>query len=277
MAPRPVEVGATLPSATLRWGKDDVILYALGVGARPPKELDLVYEERGPAVLPTFALIPNWWAVKDLRSAMAVEGIPIVHAYQSLELTRPMPAEGTVTTEAVVTAVWDKGKHTYVETSSRGVDREGVLFTATSGTMILGLGGWGGERGPSSGGSAYPQHPPDVSVDDQVRVEQAAIYRLCGDRNPLHIDASRARAAGFDDVFLHGLCTLGFAARAIVSSTADGDPSRLRRISCRFASPVAVDAPLTTEIWRGETELVFRTIQSGREALAHGRALLATS
>lgn len=274
MASPPVELGATLAPATLRWDATDAILYALGVGARPPAELDLVYEERGPAVLPTFALIANWWAVKDLGSIMATEGRPIVHAFQSLELERPLAPTGSVTTEARVTAVWDKGKNTYVELTSQGHDDDGLLFTAMSGTMVLGLSGWGGERGPSSSGAAPPEAPPDHVLDDHIRPEQAAIYRLSGDRNALHIDPERARAAGFDDVFVHGLCTLGFAARAIVTAAANGDPRRLRSISCRFAAPVGLDAPLTTEVWRGDGELSFRTVQAGREALAQGRAVV---
>src|SRR5437016_886630 len=94
MLTAPVHVGAELAPATPKWGPQDAIVYALGVGARPPAELDLLYEERGPTVLPTFALIANWWAVKDLGSLMETGGRPIVHAFQSLEMTRAMGPRG---------------------------------------------------------------------------------------------------------------------------------------------------------------------------------------
>src|SRR4029453_17528074 len=134
-------------------------------------------------------------------------GRAMVHASQALELHRPLQPAGQVSVTAQVSAVWDKGSNTLVELRCVGTDADGPLFTATSGTMILGVGGWGGERGPAAAAATEP--PEEVSrhsVDDEVRPEQAAIYRLSGDLNPLHIDPTAARGAGFDDVFLHGLC-----------------------------------------------------------------------
>lgn len=265
-------VGTTLDPTTFAWTKTDVILYALGVGARPPAELDLLDESNGPAVLPTFALLANWWAVKDLRSLLHLGSNPIVHAGQSLTISRPVAPGGEIDVTGEVTAVWDKGKHASIEVTTRGTDDDGEVFVAVGQTMVLGGGGFGGERGPAS--PDEPEGPPDTTVDDEVRPEQAAIYRLSGDRNPLHIDPDAARKAGFDDVFLHGLCTFGFAARALVNAVGNGDPDTLRSISCRFAKPVLLGAPLRTEVWLDGDQVRFRTSQGSVVALSAGTATL---
>lgn len=266
-------VGTALDPTTFTWTESDAVLYALGVGARPPEELALLDEHCGPTVLPTFALLANWWAVKDLRTLLGLDSFPIVHGGQSLTLRRPIGPCGEVKMTGAVTAVWDKGKHAAVEVTTRGNDEDGELFAAVSQTMVLGAGGFGGKRGPAATGE--PDGAPDAVVDDDVRPEQAAIYRLCGDRNPLHIDPVAARKSGFDDVFLHGLCTLGFAARALINGIGEGDPHALQSISCRFAKPVKLGAPLRTEIWRTGQAVRFRTLQESDVALSSGLATLA--
>jgi acyl dehydratase len=270
-------VGTELAPTNFRWTETDVLLYALGVGARPPRELQLLDERRGPAVLPTFALIANWWAVKDLRSTLNLGSLPIVHSAQSLRLERPISASGEVTVTAKVTGVWDKGRHAAIEVSSvgreTGTDSTDTLFSASAQTMVLGAGGFGGSRGAAADDD--PESAPDEVYMDAVRPEQAAIYRLSGDRNPLHIDPVAARQFGFDDVFLHGLCTLGFAARALVNVVGGGDPQSLRSISCRFAKPVALDSELRTQIWRTGNSVRFQTLQGDVVALRSGMATLA--
>ena len=273
MTPRPVGgelVGVELAPAEFTWEARDAIVYALGVGADPADELDYLYEARGPKVLPTFALVPNWWAVKDLGRVVDAGGRPMVHASQVLELHRDLPPSGRVTARAEVSAVWDKGTNTLVEVTGWGEDDDGPLFRTRSGTMILGLGGWGGERGPSSGGDPFPDRAPDLVVTSPIRRDQSAIYRLSGDLNALHIDPDAARAAGFDDVFLHGLCTLGFAARAVL--TAAGAGARLTRIETRFASPLYLDRTLETRVWDLGDELRFTAVEGDRTILANGRA-----
>jgi acyl dehydratase len=247
-----------------------VILYALGVGARPPAELPLLNEACGPAVLPTFALIANWWAVKDLRSVLDLGTFPIVHSAQSLDVHRPIGPSGEVSVQAEVSAVWDKGRHAVVELTGRGTDGGGTVFETRSQTMVLGAGGFGGERGPST--EPDPDGAADAVCDDVIRPEQAAIYRLSGDRNQLHIDPAAARKFGFEDVFLHGLCTLGFAARAVINRIGGGDPEALTSLSCRFAKPVKLDAPVRTEMWRTGESVRFRTLQGEVVALTSGSA-----
>jgi acyl dehydratase len=274
----PAVVGTELSPVTFEWQERDAILYALGVGARPPAELALLYEGDGFAVLPTFALVANWWAVKDLGALVQNDGRPMVHAFQSLEVARTLSPRGRVEVSGHVAGVWEKGHHTLVEVNSVGVDEMGPLFTAVSGTMILGLHDWGGTSGPRAVTDVELPETPTVTVDDYVRPEQAGIYRLSGDRNPLHIDPNAARAAGFADVFLHGLCTMGFAARAIIRGICQGDAARLQSISCRFSSPVGLDQPLRTDIWQlTSQEIAFQTNQAVGQALSRGRALLTAS
>lgn len=266
-------VGTPLGPTTFTWTDSDVMLYALGVGARPPEEVALLDEHRGPAVLPTFALIANWWAVKDLRATLDLGSFPIVHSSQSLRLDRPVGPTGEVTVTAEVTGVFDKGKHAAIEVTAVGTDSGGVLFSACAQTMVLGAGGFGGSRGPAA--SDDPQRAPDGVYVDVIRPEQAAIYRLSGDRNPLHIDAEAARKFGFDDVFLHGLCTLGFAARALINVAGNRDPRALTSIGCRFAKPVFLGSEIRTEVWSDGDEVRFRTVQGDVVALASGTATLA--
>lgn len=265
-------IGTTLKPVSFSWTETDAILYALGVGARPPDELDLIDEQRGPTVLPTFALLANWWAVKDLRAVLDLGTAPIVHGAQSLTLNRQLRPCGEVVVTGEVTAVWDKGKHAAIEVTTRGSDPDGEVFVATGQTIVIGGGGFGGQRGPAS--PEDPDSAPDITVGDEIRAEQAAVYRLSGDRNPLHIDPAAARKAGFDDVFLHGLCTLGFAARAVINSVGRGDPCALESISCRFAKPVMLGAPLTTEVWQTGPNVRFRTRQGPVVALSSGVATL---
>jgi acyl dehydratase len=188
-------------------------------------------------------------------------------------LMRPVEPHGEVTVAAKVSAVWDKGKHAAVELTGRGSDGDGPLFVTKSQTMVLGAGGFGGSRGPSAGED--PDSAPDAVYDDVIRPEQSAIYRLSGDRNQLHIDPEAAKKFGFDDVFLHGLCTLGFAARAVINTFCAGDVTSLRSISCRFAKPVKLDGPLRTELWRANASVRFRTMQGAVVALSSGTASLA--
>jgi acyl dehydratase len=266
-------VGLRLPPAEFAWDERDAIVYALGVGATPVRELDYLYEGRGPKVLPTFALIPSWWAVKDLGQAIDGQGRPMVHASQVLELHRELPPSGRVTAQAEISAVWDKGSNTLVEVTASGEDADGPLFETRSATMILGLGDWGGARGPSSGADAPPERPPDAVIESHIRPDQGAIYRLSGDRNPLHIDPDAARAAGFDDVFLHGLCTLGFAARAVLQ-VADA-AARLVRLETRFAKPLFLDRTLETRVWQLDGgELRFVALDGDTTILANGRAVV---
>src|ERR671919_125613 len=136
------------------------------------------------------------------------------------------------------------------ETRATSVTDGEPLFTTRASLFIRGEGGWGGERGPSSSFAA-PERAPDHEVTYQTRVDQALLYRLSGDRNPLHSDPKFAAMAGFDRPILHGLCTYGFTGRALLHSLCDGDPARFRSMGGRFSSPVFPGEALTVRVWRG--------------------------
>jgi acyl dehydratase len=266
-------VGRQLDPIEFEWKERDAILYALGVGARPPEDLDLLYEARGPRVLPTFALIANWYAVRGLGQLIDTKGCTVVHAEQQLELARPLLARGRVEARARIAAAWDKGKSSLIELAAEARDENGLLFSTRSSVLVLGLGGWGGERGPAGATTQPLAQTPDLSLREEVRPEQAAIYRLSGDLNPLHIDPERAKSAGFDGVFIHGLCTLGIAGRALLGPLCAGDPDALVSLGARFAQPVYPGQPLDVHVWRTALDsLDFSAEQAGRAVLTRGHA-----
>jgi acyl dehydratase len=231
------------------WTHKDVILYALGVGAKPEGELDYVYEGRGPKVLPTYAVIPGMSGWGVAVGKVEVNPMMILHGEQSVTLHRDIPPTAEAETKGRIKAVWDKGKAAVIELESVTSDADGPLFTTTAALFVRGAGGFGGDRGPSAGEWVTPDRAPDYEVTYATREEQAAIYRLSGDLNPLHIDPEFAKAAGFDKPFIHGLCTYGFVGRAILHTVCGGDPSRFGEFKARFADRVYPGDSITTRIW----------------------------
>jgi acyl dehydratase len=207
----------------------DAILYALAVGA-PSTRIDLVYE-RGLRTLPTLAYALGLWAVEAAGDLGAYDRTYSLHASQSLTMHRPMPAEGKTEMAARIANVWDKGKAALVE-----IEVESEVFTAGYGIFLPGFGGFSGERGPS--GAALAEDGP-TAWEGAFRTgsDLAALYRLTGDRHPIHIDPEIARANGFDRPILHGLCTLGIALREIADGVG-AHPCDLREMSARLAEPV---------------------------------------
>jgi acyl dehydratase len=178
----------------------------------------------------------------------------LVHAEQSIELHKPLPVEGTLSTSAVVTGIYDKGSGALVQTENRAVDAVTgePMVTSRSGTFIRGEGGFGGQRG-SSEPWQLPDRAPDHKVTQQTRPEQALLYRLSGDRNPLHADPAFAARGGFSRPILHGLCTYGFTGRVLLHELCGSDPARFVSMSGRFSAPVLPGQALVITIWRGET------------------------
>ncbi len=198
----------------------------------------------------------------------------LVHGEQAVVWHAELPAVGALRATPEITAIWDKGSGAVVEATARAVDAvtNAPLFDLTMSAFIRGEGGWGGERGP-----AAPTDLPDRDADQVViastRPEQALLYRLSGDRNPLHSDPAFAAMAGFDRPILHGLCTYGFAGRALVHALCDGNVAQLRSMYGRFSSPVLPGEELHTSIWHtADGEAVFRTAGAdGRVVLDAGR------
>lgn len=266
-------VGQRFDPVEMSWKDFDVQLYALAVGAKPGTELDFVYENRGPKVLPTWGVIPSLTIMSSAISGIQINLAMLLHGEQRIILHRPLPSSFRGEGQARITEVWDKGKAAVIGVEGTVTDGDGPLFTTHATLFIRGAGGFGGERGPSSEETtvAIPEREPDHEVRDRTREEQAALYRLTGDRNPIHIDPQFARFGGFREPFLHGLCTYGFAGRAALHSLCDGEPARLRSLSARFTDQVYPGDEIITRIWRlgeGRAVLVAET-QNGNRVLSN--------
>lgn len=241
----PQAAGIELPPTTFEYDERDVMLYAVGVGA---PELEFVYE-RGLKVLPTFAVIPAFPAMMGLTAAVEVNPVMVLHGEQRIKLHKPIPVKGRLTTAGKVSGVYDKSKGALVVVEAETKDEQGeVLFVNTSGVFVRGAGGFGGERGPEAGNKP-PDRAPDKTVEMQTLPIQAIIYRLSGDRNPLHVDPAFAKMAGYDTPILHGLCTMGHVGRAVLATYCDNDPARLTGIEVRFSGVVFPGDSIITEMW----------------------------
>jgi len=245
----PSFVGKKLTPVKAEHTQRDVMLYALGVGCGT-NELPFTYE-RDLKVLPTFAVIPAFPAMLNLGGAMQVNPMMILHGEQRIELHAPIPTEGTITTTPTIKAMYDKGKGALVVVETESVDEKGrLLFRNTSGIFARGEGGFGGDRGPSGPKNVAPDRKPDKSVSFKTRPDQALLYRLSGDMNPLHADPDFAKMAGFDRPILHGLCTFGFAGRAVLQAYCGDDPARLKSFEVRFSGVVFPGETITTDMWQ---------------------------
>jgi acyl dehydratase len=268
----PQAAGIELPATTFEYEDRDVMLYAIGVGAR---ELDFVFE-RNLKVLPTFAVIPAFPGLMGLAAAVEINPVMILHGEQGIKLNKPIPVKGTLTTTGKVTGVYDKGKGALVVIESETKDEQGeVLFVNTAGVFVRGAGGFGGERGPGAGNEP-PDRAPDKTAEMQTLPIQAMIYRLSGDRNPLHIDPAFAKMAGYDTPILHGLCTLGHAGRAVLGAYCDNDPARMTGLAVRFSGVVFPGDSIITEMWdEGDGRIVLQAkTQRGDVVISNAAATI---
>ena len=278
MEPQPLSanlVGTKFEPRQVSWNSKDTMLYALGVGARPSDELDFLYEGRGPKVLPTYAVIPGLYAMGNIGRAVKLDIARMLHGEQSIELLRALPAEAELSMESTLSEVWDKGKAGVIGVRAEFSDADGPVFRTHSTLFYIGGGGFGGEPGPSTRDkNRAPDREPDLVVEYETREEQGAIYRLSGDRVPLHIDPEFAKKAGYDKPFMHGLCSYGFVGRAVLHSLCDGDPERFVSLEGRFAERVEFGDHILTKIWRtGDGEALLRAeTQDGKIALSQARA-----
>lgn len=267
-------VGLETAPTTHTWTERDTMLYALGVGCRPPDDLDFVYEGRGPKVLPTFAVIPGLRAMGQSMQQIDINLAALLHGEQSVVTHRPLPSAATATITGRVANVWDKGKAAVIEFEGSAVDEAGPLFDVTASLFVIGGGGWGGERGPSGSSAAQPpDRPPDIVVERETRPEQAAIYRLSGDMNPMHIDPDFATKAGFPGPFNHGLCTFGVVGHSVLTAWCGGDVARFGSIAGRFADQVWPGDTIITRIWDdGDDAVVEARTQRDNVVISSGRA-----
>ncbi len=264
-------LGYEFPPQKSQYDEKDLSLYALGVGAgtNPLDEGDLqyVYENAGTGfkALPTFAVVPALGMVFEMyKRGETAPGMNygfdrILHGEQYTEIKRPLPTSAKLTHKAKIKEIWDKGKGAVVVTSITTMDEDGneLAYNELS-TFVRAAGGRGGERGPSAEVNVAPDRKPDAVVEEKIREDQALLYRLSGDINPLHADPGFAKAFGFDKPILHGLCTFGFAARHVIKAFSKNDPRYFKSIKVRFSESVFPGETLVTEMWKDGEKVVFR-------------------
>jgi acyl dehydratase len=274
-------VGVACPPETFSWDSRDAILYALGVGAGaddPCAELEYTTENSAghpQQVLPTFAALFG----ASVPPLGTFDRRGLLHVGQGLELERPLPVAGTLSRTVTVTGIYDLGSAALVQTKTdiRAVDGSGRYAFATSEFYLRGGGGFGGTRPPPSAWSP-PSRDPEEVVTCETLVTQSLIYRLSGDRNPIHSDPGVARQAGYPRPILHGLSTFGVAARALMRVFVEPEKERLWKLRGRFSRPVMPGETLRVEVWRDGPHAAFRVIDPhGMVVFDRGEAEKTTS
>ena len=262
-------VGAELPEGSSSWGPDDVILYHLGVGAgvpaTDPGELEYTYEQNL-KVLPSFGVVPVFGTLMGILTVPGVQVNPmmILHGEQDLEIHKPIPTEATATHRARVTDIFDRVKGASIVIEAKTTDAGGEpLFTNRFSAYVRGEGDFGGERGPRPG-NLPPEREPDYVVDSPTLPQQALLYRLSGDKNPLHADPGFAAMGGFDRPILHGLCTFGIACKAVVDKALDGDVTKVARYQVRFSGVVYPGETIETSMWKDDDKIIVRATAKER-------------
>ncbi len=257
---------------TITWHK--AVLYALGIGAGRD-ELDYVYEARGPRVYPTYGVIPAFAPVVDIVGKVGGSFANLVHGSQSIVVRRPIPPEGVMRTTARLEGMYDLKRMAQVVVSTH-TEMDGVPLLDTSWMLLLfDRGGFGGPRPPKPEKVEVPAgKEPDFSVTHAIPTEQALLYRLSGDTNPLHIDPEFAKNLGFDTApILHGLCTFGYVARSVIRSLCGGDADRLEQLHAHFKKPVWPGDSLVTSGVVADAGRVALTVKvEGREEPVLGHA-----
>jgi acyl dehydratase len=270
-----------IPEVTQTYSEKDAMLYALSVGAAEHiadgTGFEFVSETRGLRCLPSFSVIlghPGFWVREP---GTTIDWRRNVHAEEGFTLLRPLPPSGTIVSRTEIVDIVDKG-------AGKGAlmyTRKTITLAASGDVLALcdrvqflrGDGGYDGPSGPPRPAVPDPSSPPDHVQRIAVRDEQAFLYRLNGDPNPLHVEPELAKAGGFDRPILHGLCTFGMAATAVLFTLADGNPEGMRGFRARFTAPVFPGETLRIEIWNGGE---VRVVAEPREAvvMSGGRAVL---
>jgi acyl dehydratase len=277
-----VAIGAELPQRSFSWDSSDVLLYhlAIGAGSRPGDNLDpaalrwtLDRPSSGPGtglqVLPSFGIVAPTFHETDPPPldlpGCEIDLAQVVHGAQEISVRGPLPTSGSATLSTRISDVWDKGKAAVIwqEGTARSTSGE-ELWTVRSSIFVKGEGGWGGNRGDATR-VEVPDRKPDCDTSYDVTPQQALLYRLCGDRNPLHADPGFAQAAGFPAPILHGLCSYGIVLRTVTDELFGGDAAAVAGFSARFAGVVFPGETIRVRAWNeGERALVSATIASPR-------------
>lgn len=267
---------------TFAWGDRETMLYALGIGlgSDPMNETELpfVYES-GLKAVPSLATVVAWGAGPGIGK-MGINYLMVVHGEQKVEFHKPMPTEASITADSRVVGVYDKGadKGAVIvsETTLRDQKDGSKIATLTGATFARGDGGFGGPSDGAPEPHKIPDRAPDKSVDFPTQPNQALIYRLSGDRNPLHSDPKIAKAAGFPRPILHGLCTYGVTCRAVLQEYCDFDPTKVKSHQVRFSSPVFPGETITVDLWKDGDVVSFeaRIKERGVTVIRNGKTQL---
>jgi acyl dehydratase len=280
---------------TFTYGDKDVMLYALGIGlgADPLDEQELAFVyERNLKVVPTAATVLA--AAGGGGRAAAGRAAPpmpaghrpsqinylmMVHGEQKVELHKPLPTFATFTAEGRTVGAWDKGegKGAVVVNETTWTDEKGEKVATLTGSMFArGDGGFGGPTEGQPAPHPTPTRAPDLSVDIATRPDQALLYRLNGDRNPLHADPQSAKASGFPRPILHGLCTYGITCRAVLQAMLDYDADRILSHQARFSAPVFPGDTIAVDLWKDGKEISFeaRVAARGATVIKNGLTVL---
>jgi acyl dehydratase len=267
-----VALNAKLDPIEFTWESSNVQLYqlALGAGADPldPRELRYVVDDK-PQVLPTFATVATSFNETKPPTVqfpgIDIELSKVLHASEQVVVPAPLPPAGSGRAVTRFTDIWDKGKAAVILSETHVSTPEGTpLWTQRRSIFAHGEGGFGGERGPSMRNAA-PDRAPDLEVAMPILPQQALLYRLCGDRNPLHSDPGFAAAAGYSQPILHGLCTYGMTCKAITDALLDGDASAVASYGARFAGVAFPGETLTVAIWKEDGRLVASVSAPARD------------
>ncbi len=260
----------------------DTILYALsvGMGADPvdQSELPYVFEQDGAlSTMPTLAtvLVPEMFPV-----GLGWDYSQILHSEQRMRLYRPLPPAADLLINKRVIDVFDRGPKlgalVLLEAEGRLAKDDTALFTMGCTIVARGDGGFGGPKGKGIPPHRTPRRDPDLTCDIETRTDQALLYRLTGDRNPLHADPAAAAALGFERPILHGLCTFGIACKAILQTICEYDYTLIEEFDARFSSPVVPGDTITTDMWQEGNVISFscHVRERGAEVLRNGRCVL---
>ena len=268
-------LGADLGETLGAYGPDDVILYHLGIGAgaraTDPAELEYTYE-KNLKVLPSFAVVASSGMTSRARRArdvadertgglgsvpgLSFDPVLLLHGEQDVEIHRPLPTAAELTSRGRIAEIYDKGKAALVIAEYAARDEDGPLFTNRMSLFLRGEGGFGGPPGPKPA-HEKPARRPDGVVEAATLPQQALLYRLNGDKNPLHADPEFAKRGGFEAPILHGLCSFGIVCKAVVDAALGGDPSRVARYSARFAGVAFPGETYRISWWREDGSVLI--------------------
>jgi acyl dehydratase len=267
-----VALNAELDPIEFSWVSSDIQLYHLGLGAgadpMDPRELRYLIDDT-PQVLPTFGNVAATFRATKPPTVkfpgIDIELSKVLHASERVEVPAPLPPSGSARAVTRFTDIWDKGKAAVIWSETTVSDPDGtLLWTQKRSIFARGEGGFGGTRGPSSSDAA-PDRAPDLEVEVPILPQQALLYRLCGDRNPLHSDPEFAAAAGFSQPILHGLCTYGMTCKAITDALLDGDARAVSAYGARFSGVAFPGETLKVGIWKDNGRFLASVVAPSRD------------